>query len=130
MGVFCPGQLLGPRGGAPECETATNNLVGALGLTVCLGMETGGEAGRGSDKVTELLPKQGRELRTPIGDDVRGETMDLKYPVDYNLGRLLRGREFGKKDKVGGLRKAVDDSKDYRVPLRRGEASNKIQADV
>lgn len=129
MGVFSPGELLGPRGGVTKCETAedaANGLVSALGLSIGLRVKTGRETGRGSDKATKLPPEQRRELRTPIGDNVRGETMNLENLVSDDLGCLPSGGEFRKRDKVSGLRKAINNGEDYCVSLGRGKTSNKI----
>ena len=62
MGIFDPGELSVPRGGtgvddATEC--CLHLLIGSLGLSIGLGVKSGGEAGCGTKSLTERTPNLG-----------------------------------------------------------------------
>jgi len=63
-------------------------------------MKTRRETGSGPDKTAKLLPENGGELRTPIRNHIRGQTMYLENIIDHNLGCLFGRRELSERDEM------------------------------
>ncbi len=99
MGIFGPGQLFCPRWGVTKSQAtqeSTDDLVGALSLTVSLGMKPRREADGRTDKTAKLPPELWRELRSPIRNDVWGKWIlktwvTIIWAVSLAEGSLGRG---------------------------------------
>lgn len=84
MVILNPRELIAPKAWVTGCQTAehtTNILVGLLALPAGLGVKT-------PDLSTELLPKPGGRLRTPIRNYINQQAMDYDLPtVEWTPGR-------------------------------------------
>ena len=63
-------------GDATECRL--HLLIGSLGLSVGLGVKSGGVAGWGIKNLTERTPNLGGELGGSVGDNIRWDAMQAE----------------------------------------------------
>lgn len=106
MGVLGPRELLGPGRGVLKGEAtqdAADNLIGAFGLAICLGVKIGRETGRGPNQVAKLLPKLGGELGTPVRNYIGRKTVKFENMINHYLSSLLGGGEFREGNEVRGF---------------------------
>ncbi len=92
MGVLHPQELLRPGGQVPGDQAAQgclHLLVYSLCLPVGLGMEPRGEAGSGSHQATELPPEGCSKLRTPVGNCIYREAVQVEDVEQDQLSSLL-----------------------------------------
>ena len=92
MGLFDPGELGVPGGGTGVGDASKfclHLLIGTLGLSVGLGVKSGGEAGCGTKSLTERTPNLGGELGTSVGHYVRWDAMQAENVPYKEVGGLL-----------------------------------------
>ena len=131
--VLDPGKMLAPGGGvlgAVAPEGIFQGLVGPLSLAVGLGVVARGETGLGPYPVTESLPRLGDELRASVRNDVQRDAVEADDMQRQEICHLGSGGEFGERDVMDCLRKAVDDRQDRVVSLGGWKAGHEVHRDV
>lgn len=133
VGILDPWQLRGPRGGVGGDKAAQRGfhlLVGSLRLTIRLGVKSRCETDSSSNGQTEGFPDSRGKLRTTVGNYVTGQPVDPENLPNQDLGRLRGRGKLGDGYKVGELAESVHNSQNDRVPIRRGQSSDKVQGQM
>jgi hypothetical protein len=113
-----------------DAKVRLEDLVDALGETICLRMEGSGEVGLGAKESDEGAP-EGRDVeRTTVGDDVNGDTMKANNGLEEHLSHERRVETFlGVWDEVSHLGEAIDEDHDRVETIGRRELDDGVHGD-
>ena len=113
-----------------EAKVLLQFLINSLGLSISLGVISGGEGRVDSKEFIKRLRKVGRELGTSIGYNLLGKAMVAPNVItEQSCSSFCREIVTGG-DEVCSFCESVDDDKDGGVTMRGRKLSDEISSDL